>query len=362
MSSNIACLILPVAGKSSRFPNMRPKFLLTHPSGCFMITESIRGLSPSSYKMIILIALREDEEKYNFSSGLINEIQQQYGVNNHSIKLVLLDKETKSQAETVYLALKKADVNGPILIKDCDNYFPLNPVNLKDRNFVAVGDLHDEKKINPGNKSYVVVGNKGVVENIVEKQVISNLFCSGAYYFYRSGDYITTYELMKNHKGLYISHIIYKMLLEGYIFFIEIIRDYFDWGTLIDWQKFTSKYGTVFIDLDGVLVYNSGKNFEPKWGKTEVIQNNANCINRLYESGKVKIIITTSRDEKSRQTTVKQLNKYHIKYHDLYMGLPHGKRILINDFSPTNPYPSAISINIKRDDDSLFHLISTYFE
>ena len=34
-------LLLPIAGRSSRFPNMKPKWLLTHPNGNFMIDESI---------------------------------------------------------------------------------------------------------------------------------------------------------------------------------------------------------------------------------------------------------------------------------------------------------------------------------
>ena len=39
------------------------------------------------------------------------------------------------------------------------------------------------------------------------------------------------------------------------------------------------------------------------------------------------------------------------------MGLPHTKRYLINDFTQSNPYPSAISINISRDSDNLEKLL-----
>ena len=37
-------VILPVAGKSSRFPNVRPKWLLTNPNGNLMVVDSIIGL------------------------------------------------------------------------------------------------------------------------------------------------------------------------------------------------------------------------------------------------------------------------------------------------------------------------------
>lgn len=39
-------LIIPMGGKSSRFPNLRPKWMLTHPmSGDLMCVESIKGLN-----------------------------------------------------------------------------------------------------------------------------------------------------------------------------------------------------------------------------------------------------------------------------------------------------------------------------
>jgi hypothetical protein len=35
------------------------------------------------------------------------------------------------------------------------------------------------------------------------------------------------------------------------------------------------------------------------------------------------------------------------------MDLPHAKRILINDFAPTNPYPTAVAINLERNSSNL---------
>jgi hypothetical protein len=37
----------------------------------------------------------------------------------------------------------------------------------------------------------------------------------------------------------------------------------------------------------------------------------------------------------------------------LLSGLSNAKRILINDYNEANPYPRAVSINIKRDHDNL---------
>lgn len=41
----------------------------------------------------------------------------------------------------------------------------------------------------------------------------------------------------------------------------------------------------------------------------------------------------------------------------LIMEVHHAKRILINDYANSNPYPSAIAINLKRDSEDLGDLI-----
>ena len=37
-------LIVPIAGASSRFPDMKPKWMLTHPRGNMMVVEAVKGL------------------------------------------------------------------------------------------------------------------------------------------------------------------------------------------------------------------------------------------------------------------------------------------------------------------------------
>ena len=36
-------LLIPCAGKSNRFPNMKPKWMLTHPDGKLMIEKYLTG-------------------------------------------------------------------------------------------------------------------------------------------------------------------------------------------------------------------------------------------------------------------------------------------------------------------------------
>ena len=73
-----------------------------------------------------------------------------------------------------------------------------------------------------------------------------------------------------------------------------------------EWQKYTSLYEPIFIDLDGVLVENSGEFVGKLWGKLSP-KNNVEFLNKLYDSNKVEIIITTSRKRSFKKQTVNQL-------------------------------------------------------
>ena len=57
-------LIIPCAGSSTRFPNMRPKWMLTLPDGKLMVEKAIEGLNSKTFDRIIITILREHVEKY----------------------------------------------------------------------------------------------------------------------------------------------------------------------------------------------------------------------------------------------------------------------------------------------------------
>jgi hypothetical protein len=340
-------LILPISGKSSRFPNLRPKWMLTHPNGNFMLIEAIKGLNLKKFKTLYIIALKKQLDEFKFKDGLENQLHN-IGIKN--FKIIILEKETESQAETVYEGIKKGKINGSICIKDCDNFFN---IETEDINFISTENLSSFKSINAANKSYIKINELGNIINIAEKQIISDSFCTGCYGFQCSNDFIKYFEILKNKKDLYISHIIYRMILDNYIFKTIKCNNYIDWGTKKDWDDYKSQYKTIFIDLDGVLVKNSSEHFNPKWGETEIIKENVELIRNLYSSGKAHIIITTSRKSYLKKQIIKELKQKDIPYHKLILDLFHAKRFLINDFSDTNKYPSCEAINLIRDNNNL---------
>ena len=113
-------LILPVAGKSSRYPGMRPKWLLTMPDGKLMIEKSIEFFDLAKFSRIIVIALSEHVKKFTSKKILIQTLKKNI---SKKIELVVLEKETTCQAETVMKGLIISNVKGGFLIKDVDNIF-----------------------------------------------------------------------------------------------------------------------------------------------------------------------------------------------------------------------------------------------
>ena len=344
-----------MAGRSSRFPNMRPKWMLTHPmTNRFMVTESILGLNLDFFDNIWFICLQEHEDKYQFMKGLVSELDE-VGLRSKS-NIVLLPEQTDSQSETVYTFLSGQELEGFVFIKDSDGFYRCD---VEERNQVAYFDLNDMDDINARTKSYVDLDVNNVVTNIVEKKVISSTFSSGGYGFSDAKEFCKTFEKLQDMDGeCYISHIIFEMMLSGSTFYGTKTTDFKDWGTLDAWNKYKSQYKCLFVDIDGTLITNSSHHFPPYVGSGEPIEDNIDLLAELHEQGKTKIVLTTSRPERFRQLTIQELQIKGVPFDELVMGLPHCQRIIINDFARSNPYPSCSAINIPRNENNLTEFLS----
>lgn len=213
----MSTLILPICGESTRYPNMPPKWSIMM-DGQTMLERSIAGLPLESFDQITVIMLRKHLEYKPLC--------------NIPYNVIYLKQQTSSQVETVYKGLIYNGIAGPIVIKDCDNYFVTKPV---EGNFVAYstlsGDIH-----NAENKSYIEINEHGIITNIIEKRVISPTFCCGMYGFQDAEQFVGLYKNNRSFK--YISDVIFYMILHGIIFYAVEGADYVDWGTLEDFKRF----------------------------------------------------------------------------------------------------------------------------
>ena len=341
-------LIIPAAGKSSRFPNMKPKWLLTHPDGELMIQKVLSSFNFDEYENIILTVLQQHEETYSIVD-LMNQIY------DTEVSVCLLEKQTNSAAETVYQTIVKNNLKGFITIKDSDCYvkadFPSN------RNYVCGMTIDSRSHIEKiQNKSFIVKNDNDIISDIQEKNIISNIICVGVYSL-PVDLFLDTFKIIKDsiaytlNKELYISHIISYLVYNKINFdFIPAI-DFIDWGTLKDWRNEQKKYKTFFFDIDGVLVKNAPKHGSENWfNSLEIIKNNIKVLKKLSLAGH-QIIFTTSRSYLGVSLFEKFLQEQNIKYKQIITDCYHSQRVIINDFASTNPYPSCVAINIPRDQD-----------
>jgi len=327
--------------------------MLTHPKdNHFMVISSIKGLNLNDFDKIYIGFLKEHQDKFNFINGLVRDLEI-IGISDKTI-LVEIDEPTKSQSETVYTIIKKSNIQGYIFVKDCDNYYE-GQITFEN-NQICCSKLADHKKINPSNKAYIELDEYNFITNIVEKKIISDTFSVGGYGFTDAEMFCHYFEklnVFENYSECYISNIIFEMLLKGDKFVTTLVTNYVDWGTLDDWLEYKKLFKTVFCDIDGTLITNTSGHFEPHYGQGEPMLNNIGELQKAHATGKVTIILTTSRPTEYLELTKNELVKHNIPYDVLIMGLPHTQRIVINDYTSSNPYPSCDSINIPRNSDTL---------
>jgi hypothetical protein len=352
-------LIMPMAGSSSRYPGVRPKWSLTHPtSGDMMFIDSIRHLNFDNIKKLVLIMRNDHLEQYK--PGIIKQLSAaEKDLNIKTSEIVEIKPEdTNGPADTLALGIKALNIEGAICAKDCDFH---GVVSLNPGNWIGVAELEKAGMLNAGNNSYVTTKNN-IITNIAEKKVISNLFCTGFYGFEDAQQYLASYKKIKDNvpeNSIFISHVIYQMLIDGIRFNTRIVDNYISWATAVEWHKYCSKYAVLFVDIDGVLVQRASKYTGNEWGNTKPITQNIQILNKARDNGAY-IIITTSRSSSSSHVTETQLQQVGMCWDKIIYDLPASQRILINDFAPSAPYPSCSAINIPRDATNLDQYLAHY--
>lgn len=334
-------VIIPCAGKSSRYPGTRPKYLLTLFDGELMFEKAAKPYINDHE--IHFIILKEHDQEYGSSSV----IKKSYKDKNN-IKIHILDNETSGPAETAYMITKNLPEDEPIFIKDCDSFFDSR---ISFNNHVCVSDLRDNLNVTKvAAKSFAVINDQDMITNIVEKSVASNFICVGGYGFKSARIFNDAFNKLQTQPGeVFVSHII-KDLLDKVPFEIKRVKEYIDVGTYEEFIKYNQTKPTIFCDIDGTVFYNQSKYFNNNYSHTpQPIPNAVKYLLQQQENGS-KIVFVTSRPTEYKRITETALTNCGFKDFIVLYDLPHSPRIIINDNSITNPYPTAIALNVPRDD------------
>lgn len=335
-------VIIPCAGASSRFPNMRPKYLLTDYAGRLMVQNAAENYIGKN--RVTIVILKEHDERYQARKKL----EEAFG---NKVDVVILEKPTTGPADTVYQAIKRGRINSqsPILVKDCDGFYKTEQA---EGNVIYVAKLSKHPRIRTaGAKSYTLANDQGIINSVVEKRIVSDHFCVGGYQFETAQSFIDAFDRLSVNGEVFVSNIVDYMISQNNIFFESEVENFIDVGTAEDWFDYNNK-PTYFCDIDGTIIKSKWDYYE----EVEPIWENVKALLSKKKDG-CKIIFTTSRSEKHRKLTENILDELGFGGCQLIMEVHHTKRVLINDYANSNPYPSAIAVNIKRDSESLGDMI-----
>ena len=342
----MSTLIVPCGGKSSRYPGMKPKWLLTHPDGRLMIDKALDGLPAGRFERVIVTIVRPHAERHD-----AERILGQVFAGRPEVEVCVLDGFTKSVAETVQLTLRQMRVNGDFAVKDSDNFIeadiPAGPLNA-----VAGYDISRDPAVpNVAAKSFLVIDTEGRIETIIEKRVVSHVIAVGLYLFASTAMFEVAYSALESeNREIYMSDLIAWLIRERGETFVPLMATaYEDWGTLAEWKTLQKRSRTYFVDVDGVLMKNSGRYGKINWSNNaEMLEENVAALRALQDAG-AQIVVTTCRDEAFRGPLEAMLRDCGLRPHAVVMGLNHAARVLVNDFAPTNPYPSCLAISLPRN-------------
>lgn len=340
-------VIVPCCGRSARFPNQPPKWMLPAHDGRPMITLAVAGLAFAKEDLVVTI-LREHEDKYHVRAGL----EAAFG---YPVRIVVLDEPTRSQPETVARTLEALALDEPFLIKDSDNTFTLDEL-AQSTNYVCVDSLNNYDAINPRNKSYLQVDHKGVVTNIREKVVISDLFSVGGYGFLRPDQFLEYYTRLSRgsaewQREIYTSDVIGAMILDGFPFRAQPISGYRDWGTVTEWRRALLQRRTYFVSLDGFVFERGSEHFRPSFRDVQPNPLAVEAVKELCARGH-SVIYLSIRPPALAEITEQQVAAAGLTGKVIY-GCPIASWTLVTSPHPTLPFLTSHAMEHQADDPHL---------
>lgn len=341
-------IIVPCAGRSSRFPNMSPKWMLPDNDGLPMVFKAVQGLGANVDDLIFTI-LREHDDRFRAREGLNAAFGQ-------AVNVVILDEPTRSQSETVAETLRRSGIDEPFLVKDSDNYFEVN--SLRERfNYVCVASLSSFSHVNPQNKSYTQVDQEDVIVNFREKEVISDLFSVGGYHFSSPGEFLSSYEELTSGSRLsvnelYLSEIIAFMSMNDAIFKIKRVDRYQDWGTIHEWRTYLQDRRVFFVSVDGLLLEQGSTYFEPKFDAVKPNVVAVETVRKLVAAGQT-IFYLSIRPRELEELTRSQLRALDLPERQILFGCDMAQWTLLTATHPNQPFRTSNAIELAPDDPNM---------
>lgn len=302
---------------------------------------TIRG-KPLIYHVIENLPIEIQDITIFYNSSLDNVQFQKHIIHScHNLKkqfnFIRLTTDTKGPVETAYACLNKTmfDVTESILFLDNDS---INRFSISDieSNYLNLGTFYTQNKSLP--YSFITVENDNVI-SIKEKEGISNIYCTGLYYFPNIQLFYSLRETLhkqKPNKSEYFMSDLYDTAIQNDICVRKFTCiDNIPLGTKQDIQEniHRVKYYPMRIcfDIDNTILTNS--NYKGTQEGIEAIPEMVQMIKTLHKCGNT-IILHTARSmetchsnpgaaaKRGMMNVLKKLEEYDIPYDEIYFGKP----------------------------------------
>lgn len=214
--------VIPMAGRGQRFVDAgytQPKMLIKA-KGKTLLEWSVDSLPLHLCTNLIFIGLEEHKEQFAIDQFIITK----YG-EICNVQQVYLNEVTRGQAETVLKAEKHINPEVPLVIFNIDTAFTSRTLAEKLLRNDVDGVLGSFKSDEP-RFSYASVNDNGIINNVVEKEVISKHALTGLYHFRNPLDFINAAkaaiqngETVKNE--YYIAPLYKKLINESKEFILD---------------------------------------------------------------------------------------------------------------------------------------------
>ena len=219
-------IIIPMAGLSRRFSEAgydKPKFMLKL-KGLSLFTHSLLSFKDYFKEENFLFIARNISGFHDFISNEVRKL----GIDNFEI--ILLDHETTGQAETVFEGIKKSKIlpRESITIFNIDTFRPnfkypseINCIGYLEV-FVGSGQNWSYVKLDPNQTNKVI--------ETTEKNPISDLCCTGLYFFKHYEDFLEAFIYHRNNSilvngELYVAPLYNFLINKGKFITYDLIEE-----------------------------------------------------------------------------------------------------------------------------------------
>lgn len=344
-------ILIPLGGTGTRFQNADYKLPkpLINVMGKPIINWLLDNLVIAD-NLIVYIPYNKVLSKYNFESKLRKDYP--------SINFVFHQMQTNTEgaAQTIAIALDAIQDrdDSPIISLDGDTFYHIDIINQwKGENKIFIfNDISSQTCY-----SYVKTSEKDTIQDIAEKEKISNYACTGAYGFnswklLRTMCHTVINKNIKTKNEYYISNVI-KLMIKSYEYTFQshymAKNNFVCLGTPLDIRIFCANYDKVALtstvnnnplcklkrfcfDLDNTLV--SYPKVTDDYRTVEPISRTITLVRQLKLQGHT-ILIHTARRMKTHngnsgkvlsdigKITFETLEKFEIPYDEIYFGKPH---------------------------------------